>query len=94
VENGPTLVMINGGFIRGDRLKGPGADITARDVRMELPFPGTMADDESGYKYLLIFLHLHLELLNKNDCDLIPSSVWVKIKNNCSAHDPRHGVNQ
>ena len=55
VENGPTLVMINGGFIRGDRLYGPGADITARDVRRKLPFPGTMADDESGYKYLPMF---------------------------------------
>jgi len=55
VENGPTLVMINGGFIRGYRLYGPGADITARDVRRKLPFPGTMADDESGYKYLPMF---------------------------------------
>ncbi len=55
MENGPTLVMINGGFIRGYRLYGPGADITARDVRRKLPFPGTMADDESGYKYLPMF---------------------------------------
>ncbi len=55
MENGPTLVMINGGYIRGDRLYGPGADITARDVRRKLPFPGTMAYDESGYKYLPMF---------------------------------------
>ena len=59
MDNGPTMVMINGGFIRGDRLKGPGADITARDVRRELPFPGTMADekvDTNTYRCFCIYI--------------------------------------
>ncbi|KAL3811045.1 hypothetical protein ACHAXA_004556 [Cyclostephanos tholiformis] len=38
----PMLSMINGGFIRGDRLYPPGCVITARDVLTELPFPRTM----------------------------------------------------
>ncbi|KAL3774785.1 hypothetical protein ACHAW5_002186 [Stephanodiscus triporus] len=38
----PTLAMINGGFIRGDRLYGPGCEITVRDVLREMPFPRTM----------------------------------------------------
>jgi len=38
----PTLAMINGGFIRGDRLRGAGTNFTVRDVLTELPFPRTM----------------------------------------------------
>ena len=38
----PMLAMINGGFIRGDRLYEPGSIITAREILKELPFPRTM----------------------------------------------------
>jgi 2',3'-cyclic-nucleotide 2'-phosphodiesterase (5'-nucleotidase family) len=47
-----TLAMINGGFIRGDRLYGPGSDITVRDVLRELPFPRTMTALEISGKHL------------------------------------------
>ncbi|KAL7528841.1 hypothetical protein ACHAXR_002662 [Thalassiosira sp. AJA248-18] len=38
----PMLAMINGGFIRGDRLYKSGSKITAREILKELPFPRTM----------------------------------------------------
>ena len=38
----PMLAMINGGFIRGDRLYKPGSIFTVREVLNELPFPRTM----------------------------------------------------
>jgi len=38
----PTLAMINGGFIRGDRLYEPGFTLTMREVLKELPFPRAM----------------------------------------------------
>ncbi len=38
----PTLAMINGGFIRGDRQYSPGSDFTIRHLLKELPFPRTM----------------------------------------------------
>ncbi|KAL7438091.1 hypothetical protein ACHAXM_006046 [Skeletonema potamos] len=38
----PTLAMINGGFIRGDRQYSPGSDFTIRHILKELPFPRTM----------------------------------------------------
>eukprot|EP00984_Skeletonema_dohrnii_P037065 scaffold38710_cov200-Skeletonema_dohrnii-CCMP3373.AAC.3 len=41
-NNAPTLAMINGGFIRGDRQYSPGSDFTVRHILKELPFPRTM----------------------------------------------------
>ena len=41
-NNYPMLAMINGGFIRGDRLYKPGSIFTVRDVLNELPFARTM----------------------------------------------------
>jgi len=38
----PMLAMINGGFIRGDRLYKSGSTFTVRDVLNELPFARTM----------------------------------------------------
>eukprot|EP00578_Thalassiosira_sp_NH16_P014037 CAMPEP_0181124934 /NCGR_PEP_ID=MMETSP1071-20121207/26769_1 /TAXON_ID=35127 /ORGANISM="Thalassiosira sp., Strain NH16" /LENGTH=569 /DNA_ID=CAMNT_0023210319 /DNA_START=194 /DNA_END=1903 /DNA_ORIENTATION=- len=38
----PMLAMINGGFIRGDRLYKPGSIITVREILKELPFQRTM----------------------------------------------------
>ena len=38
----PMLAMINGGFIRGDRLYKHGSKITVRTILKELPFPRTM----------------------------------------------------
>jgi 2',3'-cyclic-nucleotide 2'-phosphodiesterase (5'-nucleotidase family) len=38
----PTLAMINGGFIRGDRQYSPGSDFTVRHILKELPFPRTI----------------------------------------------------
>ena len=38
----PTLAMINGGFIRGDRQYSSGSDFTIRHLLKELPFPRTM----------------------------------------------------
>ena len=38
----PTLAMINGGFIRGDRQYSSGSDFTVRHLLKELPFPRTM----------------------------------------------------
>ena len=35
----PMLAMINGGFIRADRLYQPGSDFTVRHLLKELPFP-------------------------------------------------------
>jgi len=41
-NNYPMLAMINGGFIRGDRLYKPGSIFSVRDVLNELPFARTM----------------------------------------------------
>jgi 5'-nucleotidase/UDP-sugar diphosphatase len=38
----PKLAMINGGFIRADRLYQPGSDFTVRHLLKELPFPRGM----------------------------------------------------
>ncbi|KAL7520752.1 hypothetical protein ACHAWX_005461 [Stephanocyclus meneghinianus] len=38
----PMLAMINGGFIRADRLYQPGSDFTVRHLLKELPFPRGM----------------------------------------------------
>lgn len=38
----PMLAMINGGFIRGDRVYNPGSKLTVREILAELPFPRTM----------------------------------------------------
>lgn len=38
----PKLAMINGGFIRADRLYRPGSDFTVRHLLKELPFPRGM----------------------------------------------------
>ena len=39
----PKLAMINGGFIRADRLYQPGSNFTVRHLLKELPFPRGMA---------------------------------------------------
>lgn len=48
----PMLAMINGGFIRGDRLYKPGSDFTVRHILKELPFPRTMEVLEIEGRYL------------------------------------------
>ena len=57
----PMLAMINGGFIRGDRLYKPGASITVRHVVKELPFPKCMAVLEIDGNHLKMALAQQLK---------------------------------
>lgn len=50
--NLPMLAMINGGFIRADRLYQPGSDFTVRHLLKELPFPRGMVVLKLNGKHL------------------------------------------
>ena len=52
VSSLPKLAMINGGFIRADRLYQPGSNFTARHLLKELPFPRGMVVLRLKGKYL------------------------------------------
>jgi len=52
----PTLAMINGGFIRGDRLYQPGSEFTVRHIVKEVPFPRSMEVLQIKGKYLKMAL--------------------------------------
>eukprot|EP00039_Didymoeca_costata_P023512 m.7347 g.7347 ORF g.7347 m.7347 type:complete len:570 (-) comp3701_c0_seq1:63-1772(-) len=59
----PDFAVINGGFIRGDRLYPPGTDITVRDVLQELPFPRAATCLEILGQYVKDAFEQHLSLL-------------------------------
>ena len=92
----PMLAMINGGFIRGDRLYKAGSILTIRDVLKELPFPRTMKVLEIEGCHLIDALTQQLKGSSKGPTGAYPhlsSNARLRYELGNSSSDNDEGIN-